>query len=124
VYSRLSLSPYFNFVVSMFHYVRDTGSVKSISGLAVSVDTCRRMSTKAGCVWTTFVVIPSSAGSFMRSRMCLLHGEQTVSYFLLQDCKKLTKGDRGGFKERENKGEGHTHEGTPLQEITRVGHRV
>jgi hypothetical protein len=48
------------------------------------------MSTKAGCVWTTFVVIPSSAGSFMRSRRCLLHGEQTVSYFLLQDCKKLT----------------------------------
>jgi hypothetical protein len=74
----------------MLSYIRDTRSVKSTSGLAVSVDTCRRMSMKPGCVWTTFVVIPSSAGSFMRSRRCLLHGEQTVSYFLLQDCKYLT----------------------------------
>jgi hypothetical protein len=90
----------------MFHYIRVTRSVKSISGLAVSVDTCRRMSTKAGCVWTTFVVIPSSAGSFMRSRRCLLHGEQTVSYFLLQDCEKLTYKRRPrGVKEREQ-GEG------------------
>ncbi len=75
------------------------------------------------------MVIPSSAGSFMRSRRCLLHGEQTVSYSLSQDCKELTykrrpRGVKERVKERENKGEGHTYEGTPLQEITRVGHRV
>jgi hypothetical protein len=89
----------------MFHYVRDTRNVKSTSGLVVSVDTCRRMSTKAGCVWTTFVVIPSSAGSIMRSRRCLLHGEQTVSYSLSQDCKELTNKRRVSSKERENQGE-------------------
>jgi hypothetical protein len=52
-----------------------------------------------------------------------------VSYSLSQDCKELTykrrpRGVKERVKERENKGEGHTYEGTPLQEITRVGHRV
>ncbi len=75
------------------------------------------------------MVIPSSAGSFMRSRRCLLHGEETVSSFLLQDCKKVTykrrpRGVKEGVKERESKGEGLTLKGTPLQEITRVGHCV
>jgi hypothetical protein len=86
------------------------------------------MSTKAGCVWNTIAVIPSSAGSIMRSTRSLRHGEQTVSYSLSQDCKELTYKRRPrGVKERErgeNKGEGRTHEGTPMQEITRVGHRV
>ena len=54
------------------------------------------------------MVIPTSAGSITRSRRCLLHGEQTVSYFLLQDCKKLTykrrpRGVKERVKERENR---------------------
>ena len=84
----------------MFHYIRDTRRVTSTSGLAVSVNTCRRMSTKAGYAGITFVVILSSAGSIMRSRRCLFHGKQTVSYFLLQDCKELTYNRRGSRRGR------------------------
>ena len=74
------------------------------------------------------MVIPSSAGSIMRSTRYLRLGEQTVRYFLLKDFKYLIYKRRPrGVKDRqrgESKGEGHTHEGTPVQEITRVGHRV
>jgi hypothetical protein len=36
---------------------------------------------RAGCVWNTFAVILSSAGSIMRQTRYLRHGDQTVSYF-------------------------------------------
>jgi len=83
--------PYFFCLSDVFHYIRGTKSVKLFSGLEVSVDICRKLCTRAGSVWTTFAVIPSSAGSIMRSKRCLHHGEQTVISFLLQDCKRPYK---------------------------------
>jgi hypothetical protein len=61
-------------------------------------------------------VIPSSAGSIMRSHRPSHHGEQTVSYFLLEDCKYLnlqkeTEGGHGEEERREQGRERHT-EGT------------
>jgi hypothetical protein len=67
------------------HCIRGTKSVKYCSELEVSVDRCRKMSTRAGSVLTTFVVILSFAGSIMKLTKFLLHGGETVSYVLLQD---------------------------------------
>ncbi len=109
----------------MFHYIRDTKSVKSPSGQEVSVDTCRRTCTKAGCVWNTFAVIPSSAGCIMRSRRPSRHGAQTVSYFLLLDCKSITYYKRTrGVKERErgeNKGERETQKEHLWRKLLELG---
>jgi hypothetical protein len=109
----------------MLHYIRDTRSVKSPSGQEVWVDTCRRTCTRGGSVWTTFAVIPSSAGSIMRSRRPSRHGEQTVSYFLLQDCKSITyNGRTRGVKERErgeNKGERETQKEHLCRKLLELG---
>ena len=67
------------FIISVIS--RGTKSVKLSSELEVSVDICRKMYTRAGCVWITIVVILSSAGSIMRLTRYLRHGGETVSYF-------------------------------------------
>jgi hypothetical protein len=84
------ISLYFFCLYDVCHYIhniRGTKSVKLCSGLVVWVDTCRKMFMRAGCAWTIFAVIPSSAGSITRSTECSHHGDPTVSYFLSKDCK-------------------------------------
>ena len=92
LYPILSLSSHYTFFVCMMCFIisiisRGTKSVILYSRLEVSVIGCRKICTRVGCVWNTFAVILSSAGSIMRQTRYSRHGDQTVSYVLLQDCK-------------------------------------
>ena len=92
LYPILSLSSHYTFFVCMMCFIisiisRGTKTVILYSRLEVSVIGCRKICTRAGCVWNTFAVILSSAGSIMRQTRYSRHGDQTVSYVLLQDCK-------------------------------------
>jgi hypothetical protein len=71
LYPILSLSSHCTFFVCTMCFIisiisRGTKSVILYSRLEVSVIVCRKICTRAGCAWSTFAVILSSAGSIMR----------------------------------------------------------